>query len=64
MKSFRTALIGVYAAAVLASLGSLSGCASSAAEMTPQQKEAYEQRRYCESNPNDVASCVGFLGFI
>jgi hypothetical protein len=31
--------------------------------MTPQQKDGVELRRYCETNPNDVAKCLGFLGF-
>jgi uncharacterized lipoprotein YmbA len=39
----------------------LAACASPAT-MTPQQKEAYELRRYCEQNPNDVSRCLGYLG--
>jgi hypothetical protein len=31
--------------------------------LSPQQKEAFELRRYCEANPNDVTKCLGFLGF-
>jgi hypothetical protein len=57
-------VVCVFAAGALAGLGSLSGCATNAAEMTPQQKDGVELRRYCERNPNDVAKCVGFLGFL
>lgn len=39
----------------------LTGC-STPAEMTPQQKQAYELRRYCETHHDDVARCTGFLG--
>lgn len=60
---FRRAVICVFAAGVLTGLGSLSGCATGTDQMTPRQKEGVELRRYCESNPNDVAKCVGFLGF-
>jgi hypothetical protein len=60
---FRRVVICVFAAGVLTALGSLSGCATGATEMTPQQKDGVELRRYCETNPNDVAKCLGFLGF-
>jgi len=36
----------------------LTGCAP----MTPQQIQAAELRRFCESNPEEVARCLGFLG--
>jgi hypothetical protein len=39
----------------------LAAC-SSPATMTDKQKEAFELRRYCEQNPNDLARCTGFLG--
>jgi hypothetical protein len=39
------------------------GCATSTAQMTPQQREGVELRRYCEQNPEDVVRCLGFLGF-
>ena len=39
----------------------LAGCAAPA-EMSAKQKEAYELRRYCEANHDDVARCTGFLG--
>ena len=38
-----------------------AGC-SSPASMSPQQKEAFELRRYCERMSADVARCTGFLG--
>jgi hypothetical protein len=60
---FRRAMVCVVAAGVFTGLGSLSGCATSAAQMTPQQKEGVELRRFCEQNPNEVAKCLGFLGF-
>lgn len=47
-----TALLAVLATA---------GCAS--AELTEAQKEGVAQRRYCEAHPDDVAACLGFLGF-
>ena len=40
----------------------LAGC-TGPSTMTDQQKEAYELRRYCEKNPEDVVRCLGFLGF-
>jgi uncharacterized lipoprotein len=43
-------------------VGVLSGCATSPATMTPQQKEAAETRSYCHSHPQDRARCLGFLG--
>jgi len=39
------------------------GCATSTAQMSPQQREGVELRRYCEQNPQDEVRCVGFLGF-
>lgn len=50
------------AAAVVLALLLMTAC-SSPASMTPQQKEAYELRRYCEQNPNDTVKCLGYLGF-
>jgi hypothetical protein len=50
------------AAVVLAAL-SVVGCAGTG-EMTPQQREGVELRRYCEQHPNDVARCNGFLGWM
>lgn len=38
-----------------------AGC-SSPASMSPQQKEAFELRRYCERMSADEARCVGFIG--
>lgn len=43
-------------------LQALAAC-SSPATMTPQQKEAFELRRYCERT-NDVERCHGFMGFV
>lgn len=43
-------------------LQALVAC-SSPATMTPQQKEAFELRRYCERT-NDVERCHGFMGFV
>jgi outer membrane biogenesis lipoprotein LolB len=40
----------------------LIAACSSPSSMTPQQKEAYELRRYCEQNTGDVAKCLGYLG--
>lgn len=40
----------------------LAGC-TGPSTMTDKQKEAYELRRYCENNPEDVERCLGFLGF-
>jgi hypothetical protein len=39
------------------------GCATSTAQMSPQQREGVELRRYCEQNPEDMVRCLGFLGF-
>jgi hypothetical protein len=44
---------------VLQALVACSGLAT----MTPQQKEAFELRRYCERT-NDVERCHGFMGFL
>jgi hypothetical protein len=49
------------AAGVLAVILLAAAC-SSPASMTPQQKEAYELRRFCEQNPNDTVRCLGYLG--
>ncbi len=43
-------------------LQALVAC-SGPATMTPQQKEAFELRRYCERT-NDVERCHGFMGFL
>lgn len=40
----------------------LAGCTSTA-QMSTQQREGVELRRYCEAHPEDVARCLGFLGF-
>jgi hypothetical protein len=48
--------------AMLAAVAAV-GCATSTAQMSPQQREGVELRRYCEQNPEDVVRCVGFLGF-
>jgi hypothetical protein len=50
------------AALALLVLLPLAGC-TSPSTMTDKQKEAYELRRYCEKNPEDVVRCLGFLGF-
>ena len=50
--------VGALLAAVAA-----AGCSTSTAQMSPQQREGVELRRYCEQNPEDVVRCVGFLGF-
>jgi hypothetical protein len=39
-----------------------AGCAGTG-QMTPQQKEAIELRRYCDQHPDEQAKCLGFLGF-
>ena len=41
----------------------LMGCAGTG-QMSQQQREGVELRRHCEQNPQDVAKCIGFLGFI
>jgi hypothetical protein len=56
-KSLVPSLLMLLAAAVLA------GCAGPTG-MTEQQRQGVELRRYCEANPQDVATCVGFLGFM
>jgi hypothetical protein len=48
--------------ALLAAVAAV-GCSTSTAQMTPQQREGVELRRYCEQNPDDVERCLGFLGF-
>ena len=45
-------------AAALAALG-----CTSAGQMTPQQREGVELRRYCEQHPQDEVKCLGFLGW-
>lgn len=50
------------AAGLLAALAAV-GCTSTA-QMTPQQREGVELRRYCEQHPNETAKCTGFLGFM
>jgi hypothetical protein len=52
------------ALAVAASLLSMGGCATSTAQMTPQQREGVELRRYCERNKNDPERCLGFYGWV
>jgi hypothetical protein len=56
----RLRLAGVLAAGVFALLA--AGCATSPAQMTPKQKEAAEVRAYCLKNPDDIVTCLGFLG--
>jgi hypothetical protein len=58
----RSCWVGVMALVPLVALGALTGCAGGAPSMTPQQKEAFELRRFCERNPDDIARCLGFLG--
>jgi hypothetical protein len=47
--------------AALLATALFAGCAGTG-EMTPKQKEAFELRRYCEQNPDDIVRCTGFLG--
>ena len=49
-------------AAVVAVALAVVGC-TSAAEMTPKQREGVELRRYCEQHPEEVEKCLGFLGW-
>lgn len=49
------------AGGLLAALA-LAGCTSTE-QMSPQQREGVELRRYCETHPEDVERCLGFLGF-
>jgi hypothetical protein len=49
------------AGVALAALAAL-GCTSTG-QMTEQQREGVELRRYCEQHPDDVVRCAGFLGF-
>jgi hypothetical protein len=51
-------------AGVLCALLAMAGCATGASQMTPQQREGVELRRYCEQHPQDVEKCVGFLGWV
>jgi hypothetical protein len=44
-------------AAITAAVG-FAGCTA----MTPQQQQAVELRRFCESNPTEEVRCVGFRG--
>jgi hypothetical protein len=41
----------------------VAGCAGTG-ELTPQQREGVELRRYCEQHHEDVDRCVGFLGWL
>jgi hypothetical protein len=54
--------VPVRVAAALLALPLATACISPAS-MTPEQKDAYELRRYCEKNPGDTVKCLGFLGF-
>jgi hypothetical protein len=54
--------VGLCVLAVQAVLAGLTGC-TGPSTMTEKQKEAFELRRYCEKNPEDVVRCLGFLGF-
>lgn len=47
---------------MLAAAAALAGCAG-AGEMTPQQREGVELRRFCEQHPEEVEKCLGFLGW-
>ncbi len=58
------ALCAGLALAVLAPLLSLGGCGTSTAQMTPQQREGVELRRYCERNKSDPEKCLGFYGWV
>jgi hypothetical protein len=58
------ALRAVLALAVAASLLWLGGCATSTAQMTQQQREGVELRRYCEQDKNDPEKCLGFYGWM
>jgi len=49
-------------AAVVAVALAVVSC-TSAAEMTPKQREGVELRRYCEQHPEEVEKCLGFLGW-
>jgi ABC-type uncharacterized transport system auxiliary subunit len=49
-------------AVMLAAAATLAGCAASG-EMTPQQREGVELRRFCEQHPEEVERCLGFLGW-
>lgn len=40
----------------------LVGCTGTA-EMTPQQRDGVELRRFCEQHPEEVEKCLGFLGW-
>jgi hypothetical protein len=62
-RSSRALPVGL-ALAIVASLLSLGGCATSTAQMTPQQREGVELRRYCERNKNDPEKCLGFYGWV
>ncbi len=43
--------------------GTLTGCATSIEQMTPQQREAFETRRFCESQGTLETRCIGFQGW-
>ena len=47
---------------LLLAAAALAGCAGSG-QMTQQQKDGVELRRYCESHPEEVEKCLGFLGW-
>ena len=47
---------------MLAAAAALAGCAG-AGEMTPQQRDGVELRRFCEQHPEEVEKCLGFLGW-
>jgi hypothetical protein len=52
------------AACALCAVLAMAGCATGTSQMTPQQREGVELRRYCEQHPQDVEKCVGFLGWV
>jgi hypothetical protein len=49
-------------AGMLAAAAALVGCAG-AGQMTTQQREGVELRRFCEQHPEEIEKCLGFLGW-
>ena len=58
----KTSSTSIRLTCVLLAAAALAGCAGSG-QLTQQQKDGVELRRYCESNPEDVEKCLGFLGW-
>ena len=52
-----------WASALVLAATALAGCAGTG-QMTPQQREGVEMRRFCEQNPQEVEKCLGFLGWL